>query len=122
MSKIRSKNTKAELVVFSELRKNKIYFQKHYKKAPGSPDIAFPKNKKAVFIDGDFWHGRNFLKDQKRLPNDYWRNKIKSNVLRDKKNFVELRKKGWKVLRLWEKDIIKNNKRAVAKIKKLIEK
>ena len=43
MSKIRSKNTKAELVVFKELRKRKIYFQKHYKKVVGCPDVAFPK-------------------------------------------------------------------------------
>ena len=68
MSKIRSKNTKAELIVFRELRKRKIHFQKHYKKVVGSPDIAIPRKKIAIFIDGDFWHGRNFQRDKNRLP------------------------------------------------------
>ena len=85
MSKIRSKNTKAELIVFRELRKRKIYFQKHYKKCVGCPDIAIPSKKIAVFIDGDFWHGRNFHKDKKRLPKRYWLNKIEGNIVRDKK-------------------------------------
>lgn len=58
MSKIRGKNTKAELVVFRYLRKEGVYFQKHYKRALGSPDIALPLKKRAVFIDGDFWHGK----------------------------------------------------------------
>ena len=53
MSKIRSKNTKIENLVFKELRKRKIYFQRHYKKCAGSPDIALPKKKIAIFIDGD---------------------------------------------------------------------
>lgn len=122
MSKIRSKNTKAELAVFSELRKRKIYFQKHYKKIIGSPDIAFPKKKIAIFIDGDFWHGKNFLKNKKRLPRKYWRKKIESNILRDKRNRTKLRKQGWQVLRIWEHEVLKNLLRTVNKIQKLIEK
>ena len=54
MSKIRSKNTKIEVNVFRELRKRGIYFQKHYKGTIGNPDIALPRKKKAIFIDGDF--------------------------------------------------------------------
>lgn len=116
MSKIRSKNTKAERIVFCELRKRKIYFQKHYKKTAGSPDIAFPKKKIAIFIDGDFWHGRYFLKDEKRLPKKYWREKIKSNILRDKRNRAKLKKQGWKVLRIWEHKVIKEPTKTVGKI------
>jgi DNA mismatch endonuclease Vsr len=58
MAKIRSKNTKSEVLVFNYLRKNKIYFRKHYDKVLGKPDNALLRKKKAVFIDGDFWHGR----------------------------------------------------------------
>ncbi|MDP3057790.1 MAG: very short patch repair endonuclease [bacterium] len=122
MSKIRSKNTKAERIVFCELRKRKIYFQKHYKKAAGSPDIAFPRKKIAIFIDGDFWHGRYFLKDEKRLPKKYWREKIKSNILRDKRNRAKLKKQGWKILRIWEHEIIKNPIKAFWEIGKFINK
>ncbi len=58
MSHIRSKNTEAERITFRYLRRNKIYFQKHYTRTAGKPDIALPRRKKEVFIDGDFWHGR----------------------------------------------------------------
>ena len=121
MSKIRSKNTQAELIVFRELRKRKIYFQRHYKKVSGSPDIAIPGRKIAIFIDGDFWHGRNFTKTKKRLPKKYWRNKIRQNMLRDKRNRNLLRKHGWKVLRIWENEIKKNSEKAINKIESFIE-
>jgi len=85
MSKIRSKNTIAEKLVFKELRKRKIYSQKHYKKAPGKTDIVLPRKKKAVFIDGDFWHGYKFLKQKESLPKKYWLQKIEGNIARDKK-------------------------------------
>lgn len=116
MSKIRSKNTKAELIVFRELRKRKINFQRHYKKCVGCPDIAVPSKKIAVFIDGDFWHGKNFTKTQKRLPKKYWREKIRMNIIRDKRNRVKLKNQGWKILRIWESEIIKNPKDSLEKI------
>jgi DNA mismatch endonuclease (patch repair protein) len=105
MSQIRSKNTKAEVSVFRYLRKNKIYFQKHYKKAPGKPDIAIPSRKKAVLIDGDFWHGWKFNTWKGRLPSTYWISKIEGNIRRDKRNISLLRKQGWKVMRIWEHDL-----------------
>lgn len=108
MSKIRSQNTKAELLVFRELRKRSVYFQKHYKRAIGNPDIALPRKKKAVFIDGDFWHGYQFSKLKKRLPKKYWIAKIERNMKRDKSNKAKLLKEGWQVLRIWEHDL-KNN-------------
>lgn len=122
MSKIRSKNTKAEILVFKELRKRKIYFQKHYKKCVGCPDIAIPRKKIAIFIDGDFWHGRNFKENAKRLPRKYWRSKIKSNISRDKKNKLKLKKRGWKIFRVWESDIIKNITDTVDKVSGFIKK
>lgn len=54
MSRIRSKGTEAERITFKYLRQNKIYFQKHYARVAGKPDIALPRKKKAFFIDGDF--------------------------------------------------------------------
>lgn len=115
MSKIRSQNTKVETLIFRELRKRKIYFQKHYKRVVGSPDIALPRKKKAVFIDGDFWHGYQFLKLKKRLPKKYWLKKIEKNVRRDIKNRAKLRKNGWKILRIWEHDIEKNIDKIIKK-------
>lgn len=121
MSKIRSKNTKVENLVFKELRRRKIYFQKHYKKSPGNPDIAFPKRKIAIFIDGDFWHGYNFKKWGKSLPKKYWLAKIAKNMQRDKINKNKLKRQGWKVLRIWEHEIENDLPRVIDKIKKIIE-
>lgn len=120
MSKIRSKNTKAELVVFRELRKRKIHFQKHYKKVIGSPDIAIPRKKIAIFIDGDFWHGRNFQRNKSRLPKKYWVRKIGDNIKRDKKNRTKLRKEGWKVLRVWEHEILEKTTPAIDRIESFL--
>jgi DNA mismatch endonuclease, patch repair protein len=108
MSRIHSKGTKVEDIVFKELRKRKVYFQKHYKKAAGNPDIALPRKKKAVFIDGDFWHGYQIEKLRKRLPEGYWQKKIERNVVRDKKTRKALREKGWEVLSVWEHEVYKN--------------
>ena len=122
MSKIRSKNTKIEILIFRELRKRKIYFQKHYKRAIGNPDIALPRKKKAIFIDGDFWHGYQFSKFKKRLPRKYWLAKIEKNIKRDKINRAKLRKDGWDVLRIWEHEVQKNLNEVIYKIIKFIHK
>lgn len=110
MSSIRSKNTKAELIVFSYLRKNGIYFQRHYSKVPGKPDIALPRKKLACFIDGDFWHGRT-LDDviRRRGSDDYWSIKIERNINRDteQRNFLE--DKGWRICSVWESDLVRKS-------------
>lgn len=118
MSKIRSKNTKIETLVFRELRRKGIYFQKHYKKAPGSPDIALPRKKIAVFIDGDFWHGYQFSKRKDKLPKKYWKEKIENNIKRDRSNRAKLCRKGWKVFRVWEHEVSRDFDNTIKKILK----
>lgn len=110
MSLIRSKNTKPELVVYRYLREQKVYFQKHYTKVVGSPDVALPRKKKAVFIDGDFWHGATFEKRKDNLP-AFWTNKIICNMKRDRLYRKELRTQGWQILRIWESDVMKKSSR-----------
>lgn len=109
MSHIRPKNTKPEMLIFRELRRKGIYFQKHYKRAAGSPDIALPRKKIAVFIDGDFWHGYRFDGYKDRLPEEYWREKIETNIKRDRRNKTILRRDGWRVLRIWEHELKKKD-------------
>jgi len=121
MSNIRSKNTAVEKVIFSALRRKGVYFQKHYKKALGNPDIALPKKKIAVFIDGDFWHGYQFSKFKKRLPRKYWLKKIEDNIKRDRRNRAKLKREGWKVLRIWEHEIQKNPEKAIQKVIKFLK-
>lgn len=112
MSKIRGKNTKAEVLTFRYLRKEGVYFQKHYRRAPGNPDIALPRRKKAVFIDGDFWHGKTIQTlTKQRGSDDYWVQKINRNIERDKSNEQKLLDSGWTFIRIEEKDILRKGSR-----------
>lgn len=121
MSSIRSKDTKIERVVFRELRKRGIYFQKHYKGALGTPDIALPRKRKAVFLDGDFWHGYRYPQWKNKLPSSYWQKKIEKNRIRDRKNFTALRRAGWDVLRVWEHEILRDTDGVVTRIARFIK-
>lgn len=111
MSLIRGKNTKPELIVFRYLRQEGIYFQRHYARALGSPDVALPRKKKAIFIDGDFWHGNTFERRKDNLP-PYWSAKIIRNIKRDRTYRKRLRLDGWQVLRVWESSLTAKKSRA----------
>lgn len=115
MANIRSKNTAPEILVFRFLRRNGVYFQRHYARVSGKPDIALPKKKRAVFIDGDFWHGRDF--GSRPLPK-YWADKIERNLARDKRDRAALKKAGWKILRIWASDLqrVKTREKTLARI------
>jgi DNA mismatch endonuclease (patch repair protein) len=104
MSRIRSKNTKPELVVRSLAHSNGLRFRLHDRGLPGCPDLVFNTAKVAVFIDGDFWHGWYFPRWRKKLSS-YWENKISRNRNRDQSNFRRLRKSGWRVIRIWEHEV-----------------
>lgn len=120
MSHIRGTNTKLEQN-FCKLISGVFYpqgfrYRRNYKKLPGKPDIAFVSKKIAIFLDGDFWHGKNFQKTGKRLPKLYWQEKISNNIKRDKQINKILKKDGWEVLRFWESEIKRDSMKAVKKI------
>lgn len=120
MSLIRSKNTKPEIAL-CKLVSTKFYplgyrYRRNYRRALGRPDIAFVSHKIAIFVDGEFWHGRNFRTVRKKLPKKYWLPKIRQNMERDRKVNRLLRKEGWLVLRFWERDVKKNPKLVVDRI------
>lgn len=115
MSRVRGRNTSVEKIVFKYLNRKGIYFQKHYKRVPGSPDIVIPKKKLCIFIDGDFWHGRRIKQTFRKLT-PFWKNKILTNIERDKKNKRKLRRLGWKIMRVWESDLKKNSEKTLEKV------
>lgn len=121
MSKVKSKNTSLELKLRKELWNRELRYRIHYP-IKGKPDVVFPKQKIAVFIDGDFWHGYNWKKLKNNLKNDFWKNKIKNNIKRDKKTNKILKEEGWKVIRFWGHDIHKNLKECIEKIQKELNK
>jgi DNA mismatch endonuclease, patch repair protein len=113
MSKIRGKNTSCERIVYSYLRKNKIYFQKHYRTKQGIVlDVALPRKKRAVFIDGDFWHGRTYEKVlARRGKDDFWTKKLERNIERDQQQAALLEEAGWQILRVWESELTRKASR-----------
>lgn len=104
MSSIHSKDTKIELLLRSLLWKEGLRYRTHYM-IKGNPDIVFTRQKVAVFIDGDFWHGWQWKKLKPKLKNRFWVDKITRNMERDKEVNKELKEQGWRVIRIWEHSI-----------------
>lgn len=108
----KSKNTVAELLLRKALWSRGLRYRLHVPDLPGKPDIVFKSQRVAVFIDGDFWHGRNWEQLEKKLSSranaKYWIAKIHYNRNRDEEQTVALEAAGWTVVRLWETDIIRN--------------
>lgn len=104
MSRIKGKNTTPERYVRSLLRAGGLKFTQRDHSLPGCPDLVFPGERVAVFINGDFWHGWRFPVWRHKLAT-FWQNKIGGNRERDERNFRKLRRLGWKVLRIWEHQV-----------------
>jgi len=119
MSRIRGKETGPERRVEKLLRKMKIKFRKHYKVA-GSPDFVLLEKKIAIFVDGDFWHGYDYESKGNRLP-EFWKEKIKMNIARDKNNNAKLKRLGWEVVRIWEHDLERNPANLIWRISEYVE-
>ena len=120
MQNVRSKNTKPELAVMNELKRQKIYFAKHVDKIFGSPDIVFRRKKIVVFIDSDFWHcnPKKFIMPKSNIG--YWKKKIERNIKRDRLVNRTLKKDGWKILRFWESEIKADKEKVIKKIKRCL--
>lgn len=103
MSGIRGKNTKPEILIRSLLHRRGFRFRVNVRDLPGKPDMVLPKYHSVIFIHGCFWHGHNC--PLFRLPKtneDFWKNKIGGNRIRDQKTVQTLIEKGWRVCIVWE--------------------
>jgi len=118
MSRIRSKNTKPELMMFKIMGEHGIKFKKHYK-ISGRPDIVLLRQKIAVFINGEFWHGKGYDSFRDTLS-EFWKDKIGKNILRDKKVQRKLRYDGWKIINFWGRDVVKHPEASFKRLKKFI--
>ncbi len=125
MALVRGRNTGLELaflrLVSAELYPLGYRYRKHCRNVFGTPDIVFAKFKLAVFIDSDFWHGRNYKRLAARMT-PFWREKIERNMERDRQVSRKLRRQGWSVLRFSEGEIKNRPSSAIERIKrKLVE-
>ena len=108
MSKIRSKNTTPEIKVRKLLHSMGYRFRLHRKDLPGKPDIVLPKYKTVIFVHGCFWHGHEGCRYAviPKSNTHYWKNKINNNISRDNNNLILLSELKWKVLIIWECELI----------------
>lgn len=115
MAKVKNKDTDIELILRKKLWASGLRYKVNYK-IFGKPDIVFPKEKVAVFCDGDFWHGRHYKKEKKNYKK-FWLDKIATNIKRDKDVNNKLKREGWKVLRFWKTEILRNSDKCIETIK-----
>ena len=110
MSMIKGKDTKPEVAVRKYLFSQGFRYRKNVRKMPGSPDIVLPKYKTCIFVNGCFWHKhegcRYFV--WPKSNEEFWKNKIETNVERDNRKYNTLKENGWNVIVIWECEI-KNN-------------
>ena len=122
MQAVRNKDSKIEIALRSALWSKGYRYRKNYTKLEGKPDIVIPKYKLAIFCDSEFWHGYNWdtRKHDIKSNKDFWIKKIEGNIKRDEYVNKILQDQGWKVIRLWKKDIQKNMDECLLKIEKEI--
>ena len=104
MSAIKGKNSLPEMVVRKALFAMGHRFRVHRRDLPGTPDIAMPGRKIAIFVHGCFWHAHQGCKYAKTpsTRTEFWTTKLQGNVERDRRTADKLAEMGWRVLNVWE--------------------
>lgn len=110
MQAIKATGSKIETTLAKALFARGLRYRKNDSSVFGKPDLTLKKLKIAVFIDSEFWHGKDWVlhKSDHKTNEEFWHKKIERNIQRDKEVTKELTKQGWKVLRFWGNDIKKN--------------
>lgn len=102
MSRIRSRNTRPELIIRRFLWSKGFRYRLYMAKLPGRPDLVISKIKVAIFVNGCFWHGHEHHRRTPQTNAEYWQKKIEANIARDIENGIKLRNMGWTVITIWE--------------------
>jgi DNA mismatch endonuclease (patch repair protein) len=122
MSRIKSRDTKPELIVRSLIHRLGYRFRLHRKDLPGTPDLVFPGRRSVIFVHGCYWHLHDCKFGQVKPATNasFWSAKREGNKLRDQKNEAALIAKGWRVLVIWECET-KDLKLIEKRVKKFLE-
>jgi DNA mismatch endonuclease Vsr len=112
MQAVKGKGTKLEKCFFATLVGMGLTgWKKNVQTITGKPDVVFPVQRVAIFIDGCFWHGCGYCR--RKLPQtnvDYWNRKIRRNISLARTYKRKLRREGWTVLRIWEHELTNKTK------------
>ncbi len=121
MSRIRSKDTKPEMLVRRILHGMGYRFRLHRRDLPGVPDLVFPSRKMVVFVHGCFWHAHQdcIVANRPRSRRPYWDEKFRRNKERDGANEKTLKRAGWKIFIVWECET-KDRDRLVGRLTKFL--
>lgn len=124
MAAIKNKATKDEVRLGKAMWQAGLRYRKNTKTVFGKPDFTFKKYKLAVFVDSEFFHGKNWETEKHRIKSnqEFWHKKIERNIQRDKEVNEYLTSQGWTVLRFWSKEVKKNLDEVVKVIKNEIDK
>lgn len=108
MAKIRSKNTKPEIMLRRMLHRDGLRYRLHDRRLPGKPDLVFAGRRKVIFVNGCFWHGHDCPVGS-RLPKsntEFWTDKRLRNQERDARQRIQLLDQGWSYLDVWECEVL----------------
>ena len=124
MAAVKSTGTSFEVLLGKALWKAGFRYRKNNKTVFGKPDFTFKKYKIAIFIDSEFFHGKDWEVQQHTVKSnrDFWLKKIFRNIERDKEVNAYLQSQGWTVIRFWSRDVKKNLDTCVAVIQEAIDK
>ena len=103
MARIKSRNTKPEVLLRKALWHRGFRYRLHDRSLPGTPDMVFPQYQAVVFVHGCFWHGHGCALFVVPSTNtEFWLGKIGGNRERDARALDALRTAGWRVFTVWE--------------------
>ena len=110
MSNVKLKGGKAETLLAKALWHQGYRYRKNDKRLPGSPDIAILRHHIAIFVDGEFWHGKDWETRKANLirNREYWIEKIEENIARERRDVLRLMQAGWKPVHFWEEDDLRS--------------
>lgn len=121
MARVRNTGTAPELELGRVLRRIGLRgWRSQLRTACGRPDIAFPVERVAVYVDGAFWHGHP-SKFRFGKSGAFWDAKVGRNIARDRQERARLRRDGWSVLRVWDFEALRAPERAAERIRRKVQ-
>lgn len=121
MARVRSRDTDIEREFRSALWRRGLRYRLHAKTPAGRPDLVFVGRCCAVFIDGCFWHGCPLHYSRPRTRPEFWAQKLRANVERDRRQTIKLQELGWRVVRIWEHEIKSDLNGAVERVVRALQ-
>lgn len=118
MSKIRGGDTNPEWILRCGLHRVGLRYALRSRRLPGRPDLSFPAYRSVVFVHGCYWHRHPRCKDASMPKSnvDFWQEKFAANVARDNRDVRALRSLGWRVVVVWECELVNRTEASVERV------